>query len=76
MPTKKIVYPKSLKEIPLWRRRQITEDIQWFSKYTPTERLDYIDREWEEVQDFIRHFGLRKYGTRKRSQFAGRHSLV
>jgi hypothetical protein len=67
MAGKRIVYPKSLKEIPLWRRRQITEDILWFSKYTPSERLDYIDREWVDVQEFIRDFGLKKYGTRKRS---------
>ena len=67
MAGKRIVYPKSLKDIPLWRRRQITEDILWFSKYTPSERLDYIDREWVEVQDFIRDFGFQEYGTRKRS---------
>jgi hypothetical protein len=67
MAGKRIVYPKSLKDIPLWRRRQITEDILWFSKYTPSQRLDYIDREWVEVQDFIRDFSLKEYGTRKRS---------
>jgi hypothetical protein len=67
MAGKRIVYPRSLKEIPLWRRRQITEDILWFSKYTPSERLDYIDREWVDVQEFIRDFSLKKYGTRKRS---------
>jgi hypothetical protein len=67
MAGKRIVYPKSLKDIPLWRRRQIAEDILWFSKYTPSERLDHIDREWVEVQDFIRDFGFQKYGTRKRS---------
>jgi hypothetical protein len=67
MAGKRIVYPKSLKDIPLWRRRQITEDILWFSKYTPSQRLDCIDREWVEVQDFIRDFSLKEYGTRKRS---------
>jgi hypothetical protein len=67
MAGKRIVYPKSLKDIPLWRRRQIAEDILWFSKYTPSERLDYIDREWVEVQDFIRDFSLKEYGPRKRS---------
>jgi hypothetical protein len=45
----------------------MTKDIQWLSKYTPSERLDYIDREWVEVQDFIRDFGFQEYGTRKRS---------
>ncbi len=67
MPPKKIVYPKSLKEIPVWRRRQITEDFLWFSKYSPCEKLRYIDREWEEIQTFIKKFGFQGYGTRKRS---------
>jgi hypothetical protein len=67
MPPKKIVYPKSLKDIPPWRRRQITQDLLWFSKYSPCERLRYIDREWDEIQIFIKKFGLQKYGTRKRS---------
>jgi hypothetical protein len=67
MPPKKIVYPKSLKDIPPWRRRQITQDLLWFSKYPPCERLRYIDREWDEIQIFIKKFGLQKYGTRKRS---------
>jgi len=67
MPPKKIVYPKSLKDIPPWRRRQITQDLLWFSKYSPCERLRYIDREWDEIQIFIKKFGLQKYETRKRS---------
>jgi hypothetical protein len=57
MPHKKIVYPKSLRDIPLWRQRQLTQDLLWFSKYSPTERLNYIDREWEEIQTFINKFG-------------------
>jgi len=67
MANKKIIYPKSLKDIPLWRRHQITQDLLWFSKYSPCERLRYIDREWDEIQTFIKKFGLQKYGTRKRS---------
>lgn len=67
MSSKKIVYPKSLKDIPLWRQRQLTQDLLWFSKFSPVERLQYIDREWEEVQTFINKFGLKKHGTRKRS---------
>jgi hypothetical protein len=66
MTKKRIVYPRSLKDIPLWRRRQISQDILWFTRYTPTERLDHIDREWEDIQDFIRRFGLRRHGTGKR----------
>ena len=63
---KAIVYPKSLKDIPTWRRRQITQDILWFSKYSPTERLEYVDREWAEIQEFIKDYSLVKHATRKR----------
>jgi hypothetical protein len=74
MTMKKIIYPKSLKDIPSWRRRQISRDILWFTAYSPTERLGHIDREWAEIQDFIAKFGFQEYGARKRSQLAGRHS--
>jgi hypothetical protein len=67
MSSKKIVYPKSLKDIPRWRQRQLAQDLIWFSKFTPSERIEYIDREWEEIQTFIKKFGLKKHETRKRS---------
>lgn len=67
MASKKIVYPKSLKDIPLWRQRQLAQDILWFSKFSPCDRLRYIDQEWEEIQRFIDRFGLKKDETRKRS---------
>jgi hypothetical protein len=67
MTSKKIAYPKSLKEIPLWRQRQLEENLSWFSKFSPTERLRYIDREWDEIQTFINKFGLKKHETGKRS---------
>ena len=67
MANKKIIYPKSLKDIPLWRQRQLAQDLLWFSKFSPVERLQYIDREWEDVQRFINKFGLKKHGTKKRS---------
>ncbi len=67
MVLRKIVYPKSLKDIPQWRQYQLTQDLLWFSKFSPGERLRYIDREWEEIQAFINKFGLKKHGTRKRS---------
>ena len=63
----KSIYPKFLKDIPLWRRRQLEQDLLWFSKYPPVKRLQQIDREWEEIQAFINRFGLLRYGTRKRS---------
>jgi hypothetical protein len=67
MPRKKIVYPKSLKEIPAWRQRQLAQDLLWFSKFSLCERLRYIDQEWVEIQEFINKFGPKKYGTGKRS---------
>jgi hypothetical protein len=67
MPSKKIVYPKSLKDIPLWRQRQIKEDILWFSRFSPTRRLECIDQEWKDIQDFIKKFGFKKYESRKRN---------
>jgi hypothetical protein len=57
----KIVYPKSLKDIPPWRRRQITQDILWFSRFPPSERLEHTDREWAEIQDFVETFGFHKH---------------
>jgi len=67
MARKKIVYPKSLKDIPVWRQRQLTQDLLWFSKFSPVQRLEYIDREWEEIQLFINKFGLEKHETRKKN---------
>jgi len=67
MTSRKIVYPKSLKDIPLWRQSQLAQDLLWFSRFSPVERLRYIDQEWEEIQTFIDKFGLKKHGTRKRS---------
>jgi len=67
MALKKIVYPKTLKDIPLWRQRQLEEDLLWFSRFSPCERLRYIDQEWEEIQGFIEKFGLKRDETRKRS---------
>jgi hypothetical protein len=67
MTPRKIVYPKSLKDIPQWRQSQLTQDLLWFSRFSPVERLTYIDREWEEIQTFINRFGLIRHGTRKRS---------
>jgi len=55
---KTIVYPKSPKDIPLWRRRQITQDILWFTRYSPAERPGYVDREWAEIQEFIKDYSL------------------
>ena len=67
MTLRKITYPKSLKDIPRWRQRQLAEDLLWFSRFSPCERLRYVDREWEEIQLFIDKFGIQKDGTGKRN---------
>jgi len=67
MTSRKIVYPKSLKDIPLWRQSQLAQDLLWFSRFSTVKRLRYIDQEWKEIQSFIDKFGLKKHGTRKRS---------
>jgi hypothetical protein len=66
MATTKISYPRSLKDIPRWRQRQLEAELLWFSRFSPCERLRYIDQEWEEIQEFIKKFGIRKHGTGKR----------
>lgn len=63
MAERPIIYPKHLKDIPPWRRRQITKDILWFSCFPPADRLEHIDREWAEIQEFISNFGLHNHGT-------------
>jgi hypothetical protein len=60
MAAKEIKYPDSLKDLPLWRRRELEENILWFSGFSPSKRLAYIDREWQETQDFIQRFGRTK----------------
>ena len=67
MAPRKIEYPKSLKDIPRWRQRELARDLLWFSKYSPSEKFEYVDREWLDIQTFIDKFGLHKHGTRKRS---------
>lgn len=67
MASLKIRYPKSLKDIPLWRQRQLEEDLLWFSRFSPAQRLEWVDREWKEIQNFIEKFGLKKHETGKRS---------
>jgi hypothetical protein len=57
----KIIYPKALKDIPSWRRRQISRDILWFSRFPPADRLEHIDREWAEIQDCVAKFGFHKH---------------
>jgi hypothetical protein len=55
MASKKIIYPKTLKDIPLWRQRQLEEDLRWFLGFSPAQRLEIMDRPWEETQEWIKN---------------------
>jgi hypothetical protein len=68
MATQKIVYPKTLRDIPPWRSRQLAKDLLWFSRFSPCERLRYVDREWNDIQAFIERFGFRRHEDRKRNR--------
>lgn len=67
MAGKTIAYPKSIDDIPLWRQRELEADLLWFSKYPPSKRLAYIDREWEQTERFIQRFSLEKRWKGKRN---------
>lgn len=68
MADEKIPYPKSLRDIPRWRQREIEEDLRWFLRFSPSKRLEYIDREWDEARRFIDRFGFkRRWKRRKKS---------
>lgn len=60
MAEKTIQYPRSINDIPPWRQRELEADLIWFSRYRPSERLAYIEREWEETVRFIERFRLDK----------------
>ncbi len=64
---KKIIYPKSLKDIPRWRRRELAENLEWFLRFSPVERLRYIDREWEETCTYIEKYSLVKRWKAKKN---------
>ena len=66
MANKTIAYPRSLDDIPLWRQRELEEDLLWFSRYTPSKRLAYIEREWEQTARFIDRFSLERRWKRKK----------
>jgi len=46
-------------------------DILCVLQVFPSERLDYVDREWTEIQVSSRNMVFRKHGTEKRSKPAG-----
>jgi hypothetical protein len=55
----KIVYPKSVKDIPGERSKELEEELTHFLKFSPCERLRFVEKEWLELQDYINRFGAK-----------------
>ncbi len=54
----KIHYPKRVEDIPPERREELEKDLVHFLKFSPCERLRYVEKEWLAIQDYIRKFGV------------------
>jgi hypothetical protein len=54
----KISYPKSVEDIPADRRKELEEELNHFLKFSPCDRLNYVEREWSAFQDYIKRFGV------------------
>ena len=67
MRNKTIAYPRSLGDISLERQSELEENLLWFSRYTPSKRLAYIEREWEQTARFIERFSLERRWKRKKN---------
>jgi len=53
-----IRYPKSVEEIPLEKRQEIEKELIHFLRFSPCERLRYIEKEWIAFMDYIEKFGV------------------
>lgn len=54
-----IHYPRSVDEIPPERRDEPEKEITHFLKFSPGERLRYVEKEWLALQDYIKRFGVK-----------------
>ena len=62
-----IKYPESLSDIPEWRQLELEESINWFLRFTPSQRIDFIDREYRETKEYIESYSLvEKWKAKKR----------
>ena len=52
-----IHYPKSVEEIPPERREEIEKELIHFMRFSPCERLRYVEEEWIAFRDYIKKFG-------------------
>lgn len=53
-----IRYPKSVAEIPAERQEELEKEIDHFLKFSPCQRLRYVERECLALQDYIKKFGV------------------
>ena len=54
----KIRYPKHIEEISSERQEELEKDLAHFQRFSPCERLRYVEKEWLAFQDYIRRFGV------------------
>jgi hypothetical protein len=54
----KIHYPKCVEDIPPARQEELEKDLVHFLKFSPCERLRYVEKEWLACQDYIKRFGV------------------
>jgi hypothetical protein len=53
-----IEYPKSLEDISRERQEELERDIKHFLRFSPCQRLIYVEKEWDSLQGYIRKFGI------------------
>ena len=53
-----IQYPKDLESISAERQEEIEKEIRHFLRFSPCNRLRYIEKEWLALQDYIKKFGV------------------
>ena len=53
----KILYPKRVEDILPERQEELEKDLAHFLKFSPCERLRYVEKEWLAFQDYIKRFG-------------------
>jgi hypothetical protein len=53
-----IEYPRSIEDISRERQEELARDIRHFLRFSPFQRLRYVENEWLSLQRYIRKFGI------------------
>ena len=53
-----IRYPSKVEDIPDERQEELEKDLAHFLKFSPCERLRYVEKEWLALQNYIKRFGV------------------